>query len=468
MNLLLIDPATRDGVPELYENMGLAALAASARQAGHQTEVMLNHVEGWNYRRLGREIMRRQPEVLGISLLSFNARRTLGMLRRLKVEGLGSRVVVGGHFPTFNDLQLIQDWPEVDVVVRGEGDITLVELLDAWRSQETLERIEGITFRDDQGLRSTPPRALVRDLDTLPWPARDHTQRILKGGGTLNMVRSRGCYANCSFCSIASFYRTQDGAAWRQRSVEDVLDEMEALHERWPEAEIKFYDDQFIGPGKRGREDALAFAQALRDRGMNIPFYIFARADTVETELFSALKAAGLRSVFVGVESGSQRELDAFDKRISVQDNKQALQVLADLEIRFTMGLIFFDPYTEMGDVFANLQFLQETQPLWSRGDNVVSVENRVIVYKGTPFFTRLSAENRMEGDYMDYDYSIRDWRVRILCRLSQVFLNRLLPVVTWLRRLPRRLLRIGQILSLPGRQATSNTSPATGGQLSS
>ena len=463
MHILLLDPALRNGVPELYENLGIASLAALSRRSGYSSEIILNHVEGWSYRRLGREILKRRPDVLGISLLSFNARPALRMVRRLKAEGLRSRIVLGGHFPTFNDMQILQEWPEIDVIVRGEGDITFAELVRVWDGGGELSGVEGITYREGGAIRSNPARALVSDLDLLPWPARDHTQRIIDAGGTLNMVRSRGCYANCAFCSIASFYRLQGGSAWRQRSVDDVLEEVAWLAKRWPGAEIKFHDDQFIGPGKRGREDAMAFAEALVERGLDIPFYIFARADTIEPELFRLLKRAGLKSVFVGVESGSQRELDAFGKRISVEDNMRALQVLHDLDIRFHMGLIFFDPYTEMEDVEENMAFIRETRPLWSTPGNFLSVENRVIVYKGTPFFDRLATDARIEGDYLDYDYSIRDWRVRVLCRISNLYLNHFLPAFSRLRRLPDhlRLLRASRRHRLSG--TATSTAPASG-----
>ncbi|MFO7768376.1 MAG: radical SAM protein [bacterium] len=443
MKVLLIDPAPRQGVPEMYENLGVASLTAASRRAGFDTGMILTHVEGWSRKQLGRELMRRRPDVLGISLLSSHALPTLELLRGLKADGLESRVVLGGHFPTFNDARIMQDWPEVDCVVRGEGDITLVRLLETWRDGGDLAEVDGLTWREGASVRSNPARELVRDLDELPWPARDYTERILRMGGTLNMVRSRGCYANCSFCSIASFYRIQSGSAWRQRSIGDVVDEMAHLSERWPEAELKFHDDQFIGPGRKGREDAMAFAETLASReDIDLPLYIFARSDSVEPGLFKTLKEAGLKSVFVGVESGSQRELDAFDKRVTVEDNRRALQILCDLDIRFHVGLIFFNPYTEMDDVTANMEFIEQTRPLWGARGNILSVENRVIVYKGTPFWNRLMRDGRLEGDYMGYDYTIPDPRVRVLCTLSNVVLNYILPAFSRLVR-ARSFLRL-------------------------
>ncbi len=440
MNILLVDPAQRDGVPELYENIGIAALAASTRQAGFETETILTHLEGWSYRRLGREIIRRDPDVLGVSLLSYNARRTLHLIRRLKQDGLRSRIVVGGHFPTFNDEILLREWPELDVVVRGEGDITLVELLKRWESGDDSEQVDGISFREGSDIRRNPARCLEKDLDSLPRPVRDHTQRIIEMGGTLHMVRARGCYANCAFCSIASFYRAQGGPGWRQRGIESVIGEMEELTARFPGVEMKFLDDQFIGPGRKGREDTMSFAQALIDRGWDVPFSIFARADSIEPELFGTLKAAGLRSVFVGVESGSQNQLDACDKHTSVAENRRSLEILHDLGINFIMGLIFFDPYTEMGDVRANLSFLQDTQHLWGPRGNVLSIENRVIVYKGTPFHDRLTSEGRLEGDYIDCTFTIHDWKVRYLSKLFHLLLKYILPGVSVVKLFPAHL----------------------------
>jgi radical SAM superfamily enzyme YgiQ (UPF0313 family) len=219
---------------------------------------------------------------------------------------------------------------------------------------------------------------------------------------------------------------------------------MEELVDRYPGVEIKFLDDQFIGPGRKGIEDTMSFARAIIDRGVEVPFSIFARADSVEPELFRLLKDAGLRSVFVGVESGSQNQLDSCGKRTSVADNRRSLEILHGLGIRFIMGLIFFDPYTEMHDVKANLAFLRETQPLWAPRGNVLSIENRVIVYKGTPFYERLTAEGRLEGDYIDCTYTITDWRVRWLSKSFHLLLKYILPGVSVIKLLPAhmRLLR--------------------------
>ena len=448
MKVLLIDPAQRNGVAEVYENLGIASLAACSREAGFETETILTHVEGWSHRKLGSEILVKQPDVLGVSLLSFRARQTLEMLSRLKSEGLQSRIVLGGHFPTFNDRILLEEWSSIDVVVHGEGDLTLVDLLQTWQQGGGLDDVAGISYRKDGTVVQNRARSLIEDLDSLQWPVRDHTERIVGMGGALNLNRSRGCYGNCSFCSISSFYRTQAGAAWRQRSVVNVLAEMAYLADRFPGSILKFHDDQFIGPGKRGWEDAMSFAHTLKDSNIDVRFSIFARSDTIEPELFRILKAAGLESVFVGVESGSQRELDLFNKRTTISQNLNALQILHDLDIHFLMGLILFDPYTEMEDVKANFRFLHETQPLWSSKGNILSVENRVEVYKGTPVYDQLDKEGRLEGDYFNCTYTIQDRRIRFISQVSQLFIKSLLPAFSIIRLLPAHLKLAGHRIS--------------------
>jgi hypothetical protein len=130
------------------------------------------------------------------------------------------------------------------------------------------------------------------------------------------------------------------------------------------------------------------------------------------------------------------------------------------------MGLIFFDPYTEVADVKANFAFLQETQPLWSPKGNVLSIENRVIVYKGTPYYERLAGEDRLEGDYIDCTYTIQDWRVRWLSRFFHLLLRYILPGVSVIRLFPAHLRLFwsglkGRFSSIFSRR--SRPDPATG-----
>ena len=223
---------------------------------------------------------------------------------------------------------------------------------------------------------------------------------------------------------------------------------MAYLADRFPGSILKFHDDQFIGPGKKGWEDAMSFAQTLKESNIEARFSIFARSDTIEPKLFRTLKAAGLESVFVGVESGSQRELDLFNKRTTITQNLNALQILHNLDIHFLVGLILFDPYTEMEDVKANFRFLHETQSLWSSKGNILSVENRVEVYKGTPFYDQLDKEGRLEGDYFNCSYTIQDRMVRFISQVSQLFIKSLLPAFSIIKMLPAHLKLAGHRLS--------------------
>ena len=155
----------------------------------------------------------------------------------------------------------------------------------------------------------------LADLNVLPWPARDAFEAHPGAFDQIVVAGSRGCHCQCSFCSIATFYRSFKGRVWRRRDLDDVFDEIDAVRKISPIKFVLMIDDTFIGPGKIGREQAFEFAEALGRRRTDYFVGTSCRADQVDEELFKELKKAGVRLVFLGIESGNEETLKLYDKQ---------------------------------------------------------------------------------------------------------------------------------------------------------
>ncbi len=401
------------GAEEL-ENLGTRYLAAVLRQHGYSVELAPFSTAG-DMGTVVRWAQRARPRLLGLSIIfQYRAPEFLalaGELRRVLPE---THITAGGHFPTFTASELLRDYSALDSVVRGEGELTLLELVQKLDSPEAWPTILGLSFRCDGRVVENPPRPLIANLDRLPFPARDTPPQHHLGIGFSPIVGSRGCYRDCAFCSIRSFYRASRGKVQRFRSVANLVDEMEMLYHTFGVCFFIFNDDEWFPAGKARLVRAAALDSELKRRGLDVIMSIKCRADDVTEDLFRRLLDMGVVRAYVGVESGSDHSLRTLNKRTTVAQNRQALEVLHKVGMLADFGLIFFDPESTAEDIRANLDFFHD---MAGEGQAPLSF-GRMEVYAGTPILDRLQSQGRLTGNYLAWNYTIPDPRVEMLFRL--------------------------------------------------
>lgn len=417
LDVLLVNPPSDfrpvTGEEGSREHLGLGYLAATLRQAGFTVEILDAYFGGYSVRQTAREILKRQFRVLGISVFQAAARKTFKLLKYLRRGGLKAHITLGGHFPTLKDREIMDYAPEVDSIVRGEGEHTLLELVRALSDGGALSGILGLTYRQGSEIVRNDSRPLIRDLDSLPFPARD-TLNVQKWGPRAMVAASRGCYAACSFCSIRSFYKSSAGPTWRGRSPENVVDEVEWLHKTYGVTSISFADDDFFGPGRAGKERARRIGEEILQRGLMIEFHISLRANDVEEELLAFLKSSGLRGVFLGLESGIQSDLDFYAKGVTVEDNVRALKVMRNLGLDVKVGFILLNPTSRFDEVIRNLEFLKEH-------DLRNVVPNELMVLAGTPVEQHLESQGSLSGPFWRRTYKYSSLELTLLARVFRL-----------------------------------------------
>jgi radical SAM superfamily enzyme YgiQ (UPF0313 family) len=451
------------------EHLGLGYLAAVARRDGHEVRIVDATAERLPAARVAGAVLGAggpagqtgatfRPDLVGVSVIfQETIPAAMGLMAGLRQAGFDGHIVIGGHPPTFLYQELARDYAGFDSIALGEAEETFAELLRTLDTGRHWRGLPGLVSAEDAlrpgetagggRLGAGNPRPLVADLDTLPFPARDTLPAFLArspGPRVASVLRSRGCYGNCSFCDTRAFYAASPGAAWRVRSAGIVADEVEMLVRDHRVAAIRFWDDNFMGPGKRGREVAENLARELiRRRRSGLPevrFSFECRVTDVDPDLFRLLKEAGLHRLFLGVEAMNQRQLDFFNKKVSVEDNRRALAVLDDLGLDVVIGMIMFDPDTTMAELEANLGFLKESFGGWGQvRSKVARPWNRLEVYAGTPIEATLREQGRLKGSYVRYDYDFADPTVGRLYSSGSALRRLGLPIRDALSRLRRR-----------------------------
>ena len=401
------------GAEEL-ENLGTRYLAAVLRQAGYSVELAAFSSAADTDGVLRRARLAR-PRLVGLSVIfQYRAPEFLALAAELRHLLPTAHLTMGGHFPTFAARELLRDFPVLDSVVRGEGEFTLLELLDKLDRPQAWGDIPGLSFRRAGIIIDNPPRPLTPDLDELPFPARDTPPQHHLGVGYSPIVGSRGCYRDCAFCSIRSFYSSSQGKLQRFRGVPNLVDEMAMLYERFGVRFFVFNDDEWFPPGRARYARVAALEAELRRRKLDVIMSIKCRADDVEADLFRRLLDMGVVRAYIGVESGSDHSLRTLNKHTTVAQNRRALEALHQVGMLADFGLIIFDPDSTVSDIRANLDFLRE---MGGQGQAPLSF-GRMEVYAGTPILERLQGEWRLAGSYLAWNYAIADPRVEMLWRL--------------------------------------------------
>ncbi|MDH3886164.1 MAG: B12-binding domain-containing radical SAM protein [Desulfobacterales bacterium] len=354
MRVLLINPfypISETPSPPL----GLAYLAAALEQAGGQVKILDYVVCPYRREALESVLKEFKPHVTGATAVSMTFDHAKQVLKNVKTIDSHVLTVMGGPHVTFCARETLETFPELDVVVLGEGEETFVDLTKALERAQHLDTVNGITYRIGSQIKTTAKRKLIQNLDSLPLPARHLLPlgRYRALGLPISMTTSRGCPYKCIFC----VGRKMVGAKVRYHSIDRVVAELEDL------ASLKFQqiniaDDLFTANQKH----CFAVCEEMRKRKIDINWTSFARVDTVSETLLSKMKAAGCTAVSFGIESANPDILKTIKKGITVQQVIDAVRMCRRVGIRpyasFILGLPGETPETikETTDFAASLQ----------------------------------------------------------------------------------------------------------------
>ena len=387
MKILLAYQSHPEGAHDPFTSLlpaGLLTLDAVLRQAGH--DVTLANLSGFSRDRVRQILSQLGPDVLGVSQFTHNRVESLGLVQLARELDPGCLTVMGGPHATHCWRELLEGHPELDVVVLGEGEVTLVELLKARSSGTPLEAVDGIAWRKEGVARQNAARAPLADLDSLPLPG-------LESSGSIGVdyrrqlefiITSRGCPANCLFCSSPLFW----GRGVRFRSPASVVQEIRTLKERYGLLYFSFRDDTFTA----NRARVLEICRLLREERLHILWNCQSRVTAVDEEMLVEMKKAGCECIQFGVESGSPEMLKALGKRILPADVERAAAAARRAGINLSVYLITGIPGEGEGDLQQTLRLIDRIRPQ----DGQVSP---LVYYPGTELLAGAVRDGEVRAD---------------------------------------------------------------------
>ncbi|OGZ32591.1 MAG: hypothetical protein A3I88_02575 [Candidatus Portnoybacteria bacterium RIFCSPLOWO2_12_FULL_39_9] len=408
MKVLLLNPPFTDyGGLEGHGGkalpLNLAYLAAYLRVKRPEIEIKVLDCEGLglSYFQIEEEIKTIRPAIVGLTAPTPAFAQVLEVCRIIKNISRDIVVVVGGPHPTALPKETVAE-KDIDAAVLYEGEYTFFNLIEAIENNKGLSEVKGIAYKDREGnVCLNPPGEIIKDLDALPFPARDlfpldiyfppPTKRMSdKKAG--NMITSRGCPYQCTYCMASYMWQRKV----RFRSIKNVVDEIEECINKYGLGEFNFHDELFTVNKKR----TIEFCQEVKKRDLDIVWVCMCRVDYLDEETLREMKSAGCRKIMFGFESGSQMILDIMKKRVALDKAEEAVKLVKKAGIK-TAGNFM------LGNIGETEETIRETINLAKKLNCDTMAFFVASPYPGTEFYETAKARGYFRKDIEWKDFTL-------------------------------------------------------------
>jgi radical SAM superfamily enzyme YgiQ (UPF0313 family) len=322
MKIALINPPTKNSFPQ--PPLGLAFIAAILEKNGHKVDIIDAQALEIDENEITKKVA--EFDIVGITSMTPTFNSAVEVTKAIKKVNNSCFVIMGGPHVTVLPEKTLKDVKEVDAIVIGEGELTIVELVDAIEKKKSFEKILGISYRKDGNIIINPPRPTIESLDILPIPAfhllpiknyrpyPPHGKKL----PYMALMTSRGCPYRCTFCFKSIF-----GRKYITKSPKKIVEEIKYLIEKLGVKELLFYDDSFT----LDRNRAIELCNEIIKNNIKIPWSCETRVNLVDKELLEKMKEAGCYIISYGVESGDQTILNNLKKDITIEQAKNAFKL---------------------------------------------------------------------------------------------------------------------------------------------
>lgn len=379
------------------EEIGVGYLASFLRSKGFTVKIIGGVEEKLDYE----DIVKYAPDVIGVTLYKVNKAQSYCFCKKIKEHRPDVYIIAGGYMATYHDIEILQENDQINAIIRREGEHTFYNLLEALNKNKPLSEVKGITYKEDNLIHSTEDAAYIKDLNELPFPARDI---LIENNLKIAMVStSRGCMSNCSFCIAKSYW-----GKWRGRDIDNIIKELKYLNKLGIH-NVNFADTSFEDPDYRC-ERMKAIAEAIIEHGVQLNYFVDVRAEFYKKcsdELIALLKKSGLVMVLIGIECGNEWDMKVYGKRAKLEDNGNAILFFRKYDIWVNPGFINFNPYSSFEGLMKNVRFLRD----YGYAYDILKFTTKYQLAKGSFLYNRIIEDGLMlEGGYDElYKYKYKN-----------------------------------------------------------
>jgi anaerobic magnesium-protoporphyrin IX monomethyl ester cyclase len=367
--ILLMTTAPPEDSPWIFGRklppLGLTYVAAALEQAGFQVELIDNYMLKKPLDYIKSEAKRLKPDIVGITCGSVTYQPCIETAKAIKEVLPSCKIVVGGWHPSYLPETMLEH-PEIDYVVMGEGEKAIVELANSITKGDTasIPKIAGVAYRSNGKIVRNEP-VLIKDLDTVPFPARHllpldlylRKMEFLEASPVDTMNVIRGCPYNCAFCDTKGIW----GSRCRSFSPSRIVEEIEHLVDKYGTRGLYFIGDNFTINKKR----TIELCNELKSSGLDVEWICDTRADLVSRDLLKEMRSAGCRTIWFGVESGSPRILKKLNKNVSIEQTVKAFKLCREEDINISCSLMMGIPGETLNDIKATFNLAKKLNPDW-------------------------------------------------------------------------------------------------------
>ena len=381
-----------------WQPLGTLYVASTLLKAGHNVRLLngafLTHEEILN------QVTKFNPTFVGIYSTTFGwhkAKKTANDIKRIDRQIF---TCIGGPFPiAMQEYCLSNGNNSFDAVVTGEGELTVLEMVDRLERDKSLEGLHGVVYKENERIIKNPLRPLITDLDSLPFPNRDllgDANLYLPPPATYKrkpvavMLTSRGCNRKCIFCFQIDKERK---IGIRYRSIENVLQEIK-LCLRQGFREIKFIDDTFAEDYDRARQLAIE----IRKRSLDFKWFTSACVNQVDKSLLKVFKDAGCWAILLGAESGVQKNLNTLQKGITLDQIRTAVKAAKDVGLKVITPFMFGIPGETFEEGLKTIDFACRISP------DIASF-HAITPFPGTDLYNHLEQYGTISPVFTDFTY---------------------------------------------------------------
>ncbi len=381
-----------------FPPVGLTYLAGYLQYNGVEVQVIDAKSINLPYSDICEIVKKEKPDIVGVTVFTSNLKSSLAICQEINKAYPHAKIVVGGAHIHPQHREVIEK-PYIDFCIRGEGEETVLELTKALSNGKDLEKVKGLTFKKDHNIVVTPDRPRIKDLDSLPFPARNLLQNQIyqvqigdSWGAFTTVSSSRGCPFKCHYCSVPQFWPIH-----RRRSVQNVLQELHEIRYKYKIKNVRF-SDELITLNKKW---LIELCQGMVDQGLNreIAWSCDSRVDTVSRSLLEEMKKANCKVIFYGIEFGNQRILDFCAKGTTISQIHKAIEHTKEVGIIPTGNFMIGYP-TE------TIETIEDTIKLIKRLGLEMGSVSMVTPFPGTPLHNYCQKNHLLRNNnWGEYSY---------------------------------------------------------------